>query len=132
MARKGKRARVSAHFGAGEVGDGVERHAGGGELGEELGGAVDGAGHGLVPALVEGGDQLGVVGVAGGEGGDAFVPGGAAVELEVPGVEVDLGEEGVDGRLVGQELAVEEARVPADQDVADVEDEGVGSCGASG
>ena len=55
--------------------------------------------------------------------------GSAAVELDVPGVEVDLGEEGVDGGLVREELAVEEAGVPADEDVADVEDEGGGSWG---
>ena len=64
------------------------------------------------------------------ERGDAFVPGEAAVELEVPGVEADLGEEGVDGGLVGEELAVEEPGVPADEDVADVEDDGAFGHGA--
>ena len=82
-----------------------------------------------MPAVVEGGDQLGPVRVAGGERGDALVPGVPRSKLEVPGVEADLGEEGVDRRLVGQELAKEQARVPADQDVADVEDEGGRSLG---
>ena len=77
-----------------------------------------------MPAVGGRRDQRGVVRVAGGEGGDAVVPVGAAVELEVPGVEVDLGEEGVDRGVVGQELAVEQAHVPADQHVADVEDHG--------
>ena len=109
-------------LGAGEVGDGVEGDAAGGELGEERLGALDRAFHALVPAGVEGGDQLGAVRVPGAERRDAFVPVGAAVELEVPVHEADLGEEGLDRRFVGQEPAVDEPRVPADQHVADVED----------
>ena len=114
------------------VGDRVEGHAGGGELVEDRDAAVDGAGERLVPARVEGADRRGVAGMARGERGDALVPGQAGVEREVPVVEAHVVEEGVDRRVVGEKLAEEQPRVPADEDVADVEDHGDGSGRARG
>ena len=52
----------------------------------------------------------------------ALGEGPAAVHLQVPGRRADAGEEILPRRLLGDELAVEMARVPADQDIADVED----------
>ena len=67
-------------------------------------------------------DQPGAMRKAPGERRHALVEPQPAIEIEVPGVKAHLGEKGVDRRLVGQELAVEQPRVPADQHVADVED----------
>lgn len=51
----------------------------------------------------------------------------AFVLFEVPRRRADVGKESLDRRVVRQELPVEVPRVPLQQDVADVEDDGVGS-----
>jgi hypothetical protein len=54
---------------------------------------------------------------------DRVVPEASAVLLHVPLARADLGEEPLHLRRVGEDLSVEVARVPPQQDPADIEDD---------
>ena len=75
----------------------------------------------FVPALVKGPDRRGVIGMALHQEGDRLVPIAAPVLLDVPFAGTDGGQEPLHPGFVVEELAIEMARVPPEQDIADVE-----------
>src|SRR5688500_5573021 len=114
-----------------EIGDRVERHA---PVIERLDDGVDaghGTGDGLAEAVAPGGDQMGVFGEFLGQLGCRLGVRAAGVERIVPLPQADIVDK-AHPRLVVGDLADQEAvRVPAVEDVADVEDDGVRGGGAS-
>ena len=95
------------------------------QLTEELGGAGDLAGDHVVVPVVPEADRRVVLGVQGDQLRDRLGHRAAAVVLGVPRPRAHLGEEPLHLVLVGQHLPVQVARVPVDQDAAEVEDDGL-------
>jgi hypothetical protein len=86
--------------------------------------ARDLAGHHFAPALVEGADRRREVGEARAQLGHRVREAAPAIAFEVVRRGEDVREEPLHPRLVlAEELAEQEARVPAQQHVADVEDD---------
>ena len=111
-------------FLAREIGDGIDLVAAPLQLLQHGNAVLDHAGHGLVPALVIGPDLAFPFRVAGDEQGDALLPAAAAILLEVPGGGADVLQEPGPLLVIGNHLAIDPERVPADQDIADIEDDG--------
>ena len=109
-------------FLAREIGDRVGGNPQAAKLFEDGHRLFDGAIHGLEPALVEGPDEIGLLGEERDAFGDGLGEGLAPVHLQVPFARTDAGEEILAFAIVGNQLAIERARIPADQHIADVED----------
>ena len=85
-----------------------------------------GAAQHLHPALPEGRDQRARLRVLLAQCLDRLRPRPAGIELGVPLLAADLGEEALHrGVVAGEQLAVEVARIPVDADAAEVEDDGL-------
>jgi hypothetical protein len=70
-------------------------------------------------------DELLLPGVSCGQLGAGLVEGAPGVEGGVPLERADLGEEALPLGLVGDQVPVQVARVPVEQDPTDVEDDGL-------
>src|SRR5580704_1320923 len=79
----------------------------------------------LLPALVEGPDLALPFRVARDELPHGLGEGAAAILLQIPGGRADIREKPLHALFVGEEVAVEMAGVPIEEDVADVENDGV-------
>ena len=91
--------------------------------GTDLDRLFDGAGHHFAEALAERFDQLALMGVHGDELGDSIGEAAARVLMLVPFLGAHRGEKILHRRFVaGEELAVEVARIPFEQDATQVED----------
>ena len=91
--------------------------------------AGDRAGHHLVEARAIGIDQLSLVGMLGLQQAGAFGKGPAGILAAVPFVRADGGEEMLHRRLVaGEQLAVEVAGIPVDQNAAEIEHDSIAGC----
>jgi len=93
---------------------------------QDLHAAGDGAAYGFREALIISVDQVAVVRVAGAQPGDGLGEGDrVGILLVIPFGEADFKQEALDGGFIaGEELAVEVARVPVQQDAAKIKDDG--------
>jgi hypothetical protein len=96
---------------------------------DELDHAVDRAGQRFQPARHIGFDQLPFGREAGDQFGGRFRRRASRVVLEMPVGGDDIGAEPVEPVPVGDQLFVEEARVPVVEDAADIEDDGIDRSG---
>ena len=62
---------------------------------------------------------------------DPIGPASSGVLFEVPGVKTDLLEEDIDLGVRGEVVPVDAPRIPVDQDIADIEDDGGHSAASS-
>ncbi|GAB7553190.1 hypothetical protein NRB_26960 [Novosphingobium sp. 11B] len=112
---------------ASEVGDGEERHAARSQFAYDLVAAGDVAGDRLAEARGVGVEQVVVPGKFGLAGGDHLGEVAAAVVLDVPVLRDDVGHEPVEPVGLDDQLAEQQAHVPLDQHLADVEDDSINS-----
>src|SRR4029077_8373083 len=95
------------------------------QLRQELDAARDFTSDRLVPALVERPNLALPFRMARDELPHGLGEGAAAILLQIPGRRADIRKEPLHALFVGEELAVEMAGIPVEQDVADVENDGV-------
>src|SRR5262249_49366286 len=107
------------------VGERVEPPATSLEIGQHGDRIGDRPGQHLLPAMMVGRDQLAMLRVAGDEQRHRLVPAAAGILLLVPFLRAHRGEEILHCASIGEELAVEVARVPVDEDAAEIEDDGL-------
>jgi hypothetical protein len=96
---------------------------------DELDHAVDRARQRLQPARYIGFDKRPLIGEAGDQFGGRFCRRASRVMLEMPVGGDDVGAEPVEPVPVGDQLFVQETRMPVVKDAADIEDDGVDRSG---